>query len=83
MSLTPEQVESLVNTVLSGPAIERASALFNLLKVVSDPNGNAERYEYAIEAMKAVDPQTREYEAWFQERLAGPIQIGPAQTIPA
>lgn len=79
--LTPEQIESLVTTALSGPAIERPSALFNLIKAVSDPSGNKERYEWALEAMRVIDPQTVEYDAWFQARVAGPVQVGPPARV--
>jgi hypothetical protein len=70
MPLTSEQIEILVHTVLHGPAVDRPSALFDLVGAVSDPGGDASRYEYAETAMRAIDPQTKEYEAWFQGRIA-------------
>lgn len=74
-TLTPEQIESLVNTVLDGPVIERPSALFNLLKATSDPDGSVDCYQRALEAMQATLPLTREYEMWCQERIASPIRL--------
>lgn len=69
MATTPEQIESLVKTILSGPSIERPSALFELLKLVMDPGGDEEKYESALSALRTTDPFTREYEAWFQGRI--------------
>lgn len=70
-----EQIEILVHTVLHGPAVDRPSALFDLVGAVSDPCGDATRYEYAETAMRAIDPQTKEYEAWFKDRIA--LAVGP------
>lgn len=65
-----EQAESLVSTILHGPTMNRATALFNLIKAASDPKGDQTRYWMAEEAMRAIDPQTKEYEAWVEKRIA-------------
>lgn len=72
--LTPEQVTQLIDTILSGSTLDKASALFEVIKAVSDPSGDADRFECAVEAMRAIDPQTREYEAWFQGRVSSSSQ---------
>jgi hypothetical protein len=82
LPLTPEQAEHLVNTVLSGPSIERPSALFNLVKTVYDPNGNADHSESALNLLRAIDCLTKEYETWFQERVTSPIALEIAMHAP-
>lgn len=79
-SLTPEQTETLIDTILSGPSIERPSALFNLVKAIADPNGDRDRYDCALSAMRVVDPLTQEYEAWFQGRVATAVSAVERQT---
>lgn len=73
--LSSEQTERLIHIILSGATAERASALFELLKAVSDPGGDRDRYECAVDAMRATDPLTPEYEIWFQGRIADSSQI--------
>lgn len=67
--LTPEEAGNLVNAILYGPSINKASALFTLLKIVSDPHGDSDKYESAISLLRATDPLTKEYDAWFQGRI--------------
>lgn len=83
LPLTPEQAEYLVNTVLSGPSIERASALFNLVKTVYDPNGDADHGESALNLLRAINPLTKEYEQWHQERTSSPVIIDMVMHAPA
>lgn len=80
--LTPEQAEHLVSTVLNGPSIERPSALFNLVKTVYDPNGDEDHIESAVNLLRAIDRQTKEYEACFEERVASPITLEMAIHAP-
>lgn len=68
--MTAEQTEELVRTILHGPTIERPTALFDLIKAASDPKGDPARYWVAEEALRAINPQTKEYEAWLAQRLA-------------
>lgn len=77
MPLNPDQVEDLVQTILHGPTIDRASALFSLIGAVSDPEGDKSRYDCALSALRATDPQTVEYEAWFQDRVAAAVGVSP------
>lgn len=74
MALSPEETEILVNTVLHGPSAQQASALFQLIKAVSDPRGNRRRYDTAIEALRVIGPQTTEYEEWFDQQLSRPVK---------
>lgn len=73
-SLASAQIENLVHTILGGSTIERPSALFELIKAVCDPEGDKDRYESALDALRATDPLTQEYEAWFQGRTASPVK---------
>lgn len=65
-----EETEALVSEILHGRTLEKPSALFELIKAVADPNGDANRYDVALDAMRAIEPQTKEYEKWFQTRTA-------------
>lgn len=81
--LTPEQIEHLINTVLSGPTVEKASALFELIKAVADPEGDQDRYECALKALRTTDPLTKEYESWFQGRVRVPAAGNASHRTPA
>lgn len=76
-----EETEALVSEVLHGPTIEKPSAFFELIKAIADPNGDAARYDVALDAMRAIDPQTKEYEAWFQKRSAAKAEPRPKRKV--
>lgn len=83
MALTPEQTETLVNTVLHGPTAQQASALFELIKAVSDPKGNKRKFDCAIDALRAIGPQTLEYEAWFDQQVTRPVRASFSSSVAA
>lgn len=82
MPLTLEQTEALVQTILHGPTIQQPSALFELIKAVSDPRGDRHKYDCAINALRAIDPQTREYDQeWFRKRAASPVRVDFVESL--
>ena len=83
MPLTSDQTESLVRSALHGSPLQRASALFELVKAIADPKGETDRYDCALDAMRAIDPQTLEYEEWFKRRVASSENTDIAEEVTA
>lgn len=60
--LTDADIEYFVDAVMNGPTIKRASSLFLLVKLASDS-------QVRETALRAIAPQTTEYEAWISSMM--------------
>ena len=83
MPLTSDQTEFLVRTALHGSPLQRASAIFELVKAIADPKGESDKYDCALDAMRAVEPQTAEYETYFKLRVSSEVKTDIAEKITA
>lgn len=73
--LSPDEAAALVQTILTGPTVERPTALFKLLHGVADPEGNESKYDAALSALREVYQKTPHYEQAFQSALDGDVVV--------
>lgn len=69
MSRNHDHSVSLVKNILIGGPIEPADALLKLIASIADPQGDKEKYELAMNAIREVYPHTRHFEDSLQSLL--------------